>query len=156
MRAWAFLVHSGPVWYNLDSSTRAVPRHGVGKDVQDSSSPCPTVLLICILFLGVCLFLHDLSPHSTFRNRGRPHAHSVLSCVGRVFCFRSLRVSGIIDPTKVVKTALSDAASVASLMTTTEAAVVEAKEEKEDHVGGGAGGMPMGGPGGMGGMGGMY
>ncbi|PHJ26112.1 chaperonin [Cystoisospora suis] len=64
--------------------------------------------------------------------------------------------AGIIDPTKVVKTALSDAASVASLMTTTEAAVVEAKEEKEDHVGGGAGGMPMGGPGGMGGMGGMY
>ncbi|OXB71561.1 UNVERIFIED_CONTAM: hypothetical protein H355_008328 [Colinus virginianus] len=56
--------------------------------------------------------------------------------------------AGIIDPTKVVKTALSDAASVASLMTTTEAAVVEAKEEKDGENAGGAN-MPMGGMGGM-------
>ncbi|EPR63675.1 heat shock protein HSP60 [Toxoplasma gondii ME49] len=63
-----------------------------------------------------------------------------------------MMAAGIIDPTKVVKTALSDAASVASLMTTTEAAVVEAKEEKPDEPMGG--GMPMGGMGG--GMGGMY
>ncbi|PFH38224.1 heat shock protein HSP60 [Besnoitia besnoiti] len=64
-----------------------------------------------------------------------------------------MMAAGIIDPTKVVKTALSDAASVASLMTTTEAAVVEAKEEKNDEPM--SGGMPMGG--GMGGgMGGMY
>jgi len=55
---------------------------------------------------------------------------------------------GIIDPTKVVRTALIDSSGVASLMITTEAMVVELpKEEKE----GGAGGM-----GGMGGMPGMY
>lgn len=51
---------------------------------------------------------------------------------------------GIIDPTKVVKTALSDAASVASLMTTTEAAIFDA--EKKDasaasNIPGGVGGM---------------
>ena len=55
--------------------------------------------------------------------------------------------AGIIDPVKVVRTALVDAASVASLMTTTECLIVEAPKEKEDPV------MPPGG--GMGGMGGM-
>lgn len=57
---------------------------------------------------------------------------------------------GIIDPAKVVRTALVDAASVASLMTTTEAMIVEIKEDKP------AGGADMGAMGGMGGMGGMY
>ncbi|KAL8430981.1 hypothetical protein ACSSS7_005597 [Eimeria intestinalis] len=55
--------------------------------------------------------------------------------------------AGIIDPTKVVKTALSDAASVASLMATTEAAVVDAPEPRPaqgDPMGAGNG-MPMGG-----------
>ncbi len=52
---------------------------------------------------------------------------------------------GIIDPTKVVRTALQDAASIASLMITTEAMVAEKPEPKQ----------PMGAPGGMGGMGGM-
>ncbi|HWD66807.1 MAG TPA: chaperonin GroEL [Caulobacteraceae bacterium] len=56
--------------------------------------------------------------------------------------------AGIIDPTKVVRTALQDAASVAGLMITTEAAVVEAPKKA---AAGGAGGMP----GGMGGMGDM-
>merc|ERR1712084_47731 len=37
---------------------------------------------------------------------------------------------GIIDPTKVVRTALADAASVASLMTTTEAVIAEEVEQK--------------------------
>jgi chaperonin GroEL len=56
--------------------------------------------------------------------------------------------AGIIDPAKVVRTALQDAASVAGLMITTEAAIVEAPKK-----GGGAGGMPGGGmPGGMGDM----
>ncbi|KAM0941956.1 putative chaperonin Cpn60/TCP-1 family, groEL-like apical domain superfamily [Dioscorea sansibarensis] len=52
--------------------------------------------------------------------------------------------SGIVDPLKVIRTALVDAASVASLMTTTEAIVVELpKEEKEvtPAMGGGMGGM---------------
>ena len=53
---------------------------------------------------------------------------------------------GIIDPTKVVRTALVDAASVAALMTTSEAMIVEIKDDKK-------GGAPMGG---MGGMEGMY
>jgi len=56
--------------------------------------------------------------------------------------------AGIIDPTKVVRTALQDAASVASLLITTEAMIAERPEKKA------AGGMPGGG-GGMGGMGGM-
>jgi len=56
--------------------------------------------------------------------------------------------AGIIDPVKVVRTALLDAASVAGLILTTEAAIVEAP--KPDS---GAPAMPdMGGMGGMGGM----
>ena len=57
--------------------------------------------------------------------------------------FVDMFVKGIVDPTKVVRTALEDASSVASLMTTTEAMIVDAPEDKKD------------GPGGMGGMGGM-
>ncbi len=53
--------------------------------------------------------------------------------------------AGIIDPTKVVRTALENAASVAGLVLTTEAGIHEMPEDKPD--------MPM--PGGMGGMGGM-
>ena len=56
--------------------------------------------------------------------------------------------AGIIDPTKVVRTALQDAASVASLIITTEAMITDEPVEKEAH--------PMNpGMGGMGGMGGM-
>jgi chaperonin GroEL len=54
---------------------------------------------------------------------------------------------GIIDPTKVVRTALQDAASIASLLITTEAMIAEKPEPKP------AAGAGM--PGGMGGMGGM-
>jgi chaperonin GroEL len=54
--------------------------------------------------------------------------------------------AGIIDPTKVVRTALQDAASVAGLLITTEAMVAEKPEKKA---------QPMPGGGGMGGMGGM-
>jgi chaperonin GroEL len=54
---------------------------------------------------------------------------------------------GILDPTKVARTALQNAASVASLILTTEAMVAEAPK-KEEHSHGG--GMPD-----MGGMGGM-
>jgi chaperonin GroEL len=63
--------------------------------------------------------------------------------------FKDMVKAGIIDPTKVVRTALQDAASVASLIITTEAGVVERPEKKA------AGGMPGGGMGGMGGMGDM-
>jgi len=54
---------------------------------------------------------------------------------------------GILDPTKVTRTALQNAASIAGLMITTEAMVAELPK-KEEHAHGGA-------PGGMGGMGGM-
>ncbi|RYG58097.1 MAG: molecular chaperone GroEL, partial [Alphaproteobacteria bacterium] len=54
---------------------------------------------------------------------------------------------GVIDPAKVVRTALQDAASVAGILITTEAAVADAPKK------GGAGAPDMGG--GMGGMGGM-
>ena len=58
--------------------------------------------------------------------------------------------AGVIDPAKVTKTALLNAASIAGLMLTTEALVSEIKDEKEAPA-------PAGGDmGGMGGMGGMY
>ncbi|TIL82368.1 MAG: chaperonin GroEL [Mesorhizobium sp.] len=58
---------------------------------------------------------------------------------------------GIVDPVKVVRTALQDAASVAGLLVTTEAMIAEAPK-KESAGGGMPGGMPGGGMGGMGGM----
>ena len=61
-----------------------------------------------------------------------------------------LITAGIIDPAKVVRTALQDAASVAGLMITTEAAIVEAPKKASAGAGGPGGGM-----GGMGGMGDM-
>ncbi|HHG90059.1 MAG TPA: chaperonin GroEL, partial [Devosia sp.] len=57
---------------------------------------------------------------------------------------------GIIDPVKVVRTALQDASSVASLLITTEAMVAEIPKEESPAVGGAP---DMGGMGGMGGMG---
>ncbi len=54
---------------------------------------------------------------------------------------------GIVDPVKVVRTALQDAASVASLLITTEAMIAELPKDAAPQMGGGGGGM-----GGMGGM----
>ena len=62
--------------------------------------------------------------------------------------YKNLVKAGIMDPTKVVRAALQDAASVAGLLITTEAMVAE-KPKKETPM------PPPGGPGGMGGMGGM-
>ncbi|QDH17587.1 chaperonin GroEL [Swingsia samuiensis] len=59
--------------------------------------------------------------------------------------YKDLVADGIIDPTKVVRTALQDAASVGGLLITTEAMVAERPEKK----------APAGAPGGMGGMGDM-
>jgi chaperonin GroEL len=61
--------------------------------------------------------------------------------------YEDLTKAGVIDPTKVVRCALQNAASVASLLITTEAMIAE-KPKKES-------GMPPMPPGGMGGMGGM-
>src|ERR1700674_3614707 len=60
--------------------------------------------------------------------------------------YKDMVAAGIIDPTKVVRVALQDAASIAGLLITTEGMVADRPEPK------GAPGMP---PGGMGGMGGM-
>ena len=62
--------------------------------------------------------------------------------------YEDLVVAGVIDPTKVTRTALQNAASIASLLLTTEAVIVE---KKEPHAP-----APQGGGGGGGGMGGMY
>ncbi|MDB5615242.1 MAG: groL [Devosia sp.] len=61
--------------------------------------------------------------------------------------YGDLIAMGVIDPVKVVRTALQDAASVASLLITTEALIVEAPKDSAPSMGGGGGGM-----GGMGGM----
>ena len=63
--------------------------------------------------------------------------------------FENLVAAGVIDPTKVVRTALQNASSIASLLLTTEALVCDIPEEKPAAGAGGPGG-----PGG--GMGGMY
>ena len=62
--------------------------------------------------------------------------------------YENLAAAGVIDPTKVVRTALQDAASVAGLLITTEAAISEKPDDKPAM----AGGMPGGGMSGMGGM----
>ena len=60
--------------------------------------------------------------------------------------YEDLVSAGVIDPTKVVRTALQNAASIASLLLTTEAVVVERPEEEKAGIPGGGGGD----------MGGMY
>ena len=60
--------------------------------------------------------------------------------------YENLVKAGVIDPTKVVRSALQNAASIASLLLTTEALVSEIPEEKKEAP------MPGGHGGGMGGM----
>jgi chaperonin GroEL len=60
--------------------------------------------------------------------------------------YENLVQAGVIDPTKVTRTALQNAASIAGLLLTTEALIVEKKEPQAPHAGGPPGG----------GMGGMY
>jgi chaperonin GroEL len=62
--------------------------------------------------------------------------------------YENLVTAGVVDPTKVVRTALQDAASVAGLLITTEAAISDKPDDKPAM----GGGMPGGGMGGMGGM----
>ncbi|MEQ8523363.1 chaperonin GroEL [Gracilimonas sp.] len=72
----------------------------------------------------------------------------------RTEVYEDLIKSGVIDPTKVTRTALQNAASVSGLMLTTEAVISE-KPSKGDDDDNGGGGMPGGMGGGMPGMGGM-
>jgi chaperonin GroEL len=62
--------------------------------------------------------------------------------------YENLVKAGVIDPTKVVRTALQNASSIASLLLTTEALIAEIPEKKSA--------APAAGPPDMGGMGGMY
>ena len=55
--------------------------------------------------------------------------------------FEDLVAAGVIDPTKVARTALQNAASIASLMLTTEALVCEIPEKKKEPTPGGHGDM---------------
>ena len=64
----------------------------------------------------------------------------------RIDQYQNLLEAGVIDPAKVTRIALENAASIAGMFLTTETVIVEEKEDKPE--------MPMGGPG-MGGMGGM-
>lgn len=65
--------------------------------------------------------------------------------------YEDLVKAGVIDPTKVVRTALQNAASIAIMVLTTEAVVTDIPEKKDDHGHGGmGGGMGMPGMGGMG------
>jgi chaperonin GroEL len=68
----------------------------------------------------------------------------------RTDVYENLMGAGVIDPTKVSRIALENAASIAGMLLTTECVLVDEPEE-----GGGAPAMPGGMPGGMGGMGGM-
>jgi len=61
--------------------------------------------------------------------------------------FGDLIEAGILDPTKVTRLALQNAASVAGLLLTTEVMIAEAPKDEAEHS--------HGAPGGMGGMGGM-
>jgi chaperonin GroEL len=67
----------------------------------------------------------------------------------RTDVYENLVDAGVIDPTKVTRTALQNAASIAGLLLTTEAVVTEKPEKNAGGGGGGGGGMP-------GGMDGMY
>ena len=60
--------------------------------------------------------------------------------------YENLVAAGVIDPAKVVRSALQNASSIASLLLTTEALIADIPEEKKEPA------MPAGGPGGMGGM----
>ena len=82
--------------------------------------------------------------------RSRP-ARAPWASTPRPTTYEDLIKAGVIDPAKVVRAALQNAASVSGLLLTTEAMIAEKPEPKGGH--GHGGGMPdMGGMGGMGGM----
>ena len=72
------------------------------------------------------------------------HAKGAQGFNARTEQYEDLLKAGVLDPTKVVRTALQNAASVSSLLLTTEAMVADKPEPKED---GAPGGMPGGMPG---------
>ena len=100
----------------------------------------------------------DYGPQRPPESRYRAEVNAVLAGKGNYGfnaandTYGDMIEMGILDPTKVTRTALQNAASVASLMLTTECMIAEAPK---DEAAGGMGGMGGGDMGGMGGMGGM-
>ncbi len=80
------------------------------------------------------------------KNRGGNEGYNVTTRE-----YVDLLKAGVVDPTKVTRSALQNAASISGLLLTTEALITEVPEDDEP-----AGGHPGGDMGGMGGMGGMY
>jgi chaperonin GroEL len=121
----------------LDRLTPANDDQRVGIDIVRRALPMPTRQIAANAGADASIIVGKLL-ESKDTNRGYDAQRGE-------FC--DLVKAGVIDPTKVVRTALQDAASVAGLLVTTEAMVAEKPEEKKD--------MPMPPGGGMGGMGGM-
>ena len=72
----------------------------------------------------------------------REHSNPNFGFNAQTDTYEDLVVSGVIDPTKVPRTALQNAASIASLMLTTEAMVAEIPEKKSAPAGPGGHGCP--------------
>jgi chaperonin GroEL len=81
-------------------------------------------------------------------NQVRNHEQADYGFNARIEEYESFFETGIIDPTKVTRMALENAASIASMLLTTEAVITDEPEDEKEPAGGGM-------PGGMGGMGGM-
>jgi chaperonin GroEL len=83
------------------------------------------------------------------RVRNEKPGHGLNAATGE---YVDLFAAGIIDPVRVTRSALENAASIAGLLLTTEATIVEKPEEEDETAGAHAGHDHMGGMGGMGGM----
>src|SRR5271157_2947954 len=73
----------------------------------------------------------------------REHVNPNFGFNAQTDVYEDLVVAGVIDPTKVTRTALQNASSIASLMLTTEAMVAEIPEKKQPPMGGGGHGPEM-------------
>jgi len=140
-----------------------------------TNAVAPVDDMVIEIILGDYLtpFASGFNTSSAIDIYGRQHDNTVVSCVRlRLYAgsfvlssfnaatetYEDLIAAGVIDPAKVVRSALQNAASVASLLITTECAIVDKPEKPAAGAGGppGMGGMgDMGGMGGMPGMGGM-
>ena len=129
----------------VEKTVKAIKQHDqkVGAEIVLKALEAPLRQIVTNAGLEGALIVDKVKASST--NEGFDAASET---------FTDMISAGIIDPTKVVRTALENAASVAGLLLTTEAGIHDAPEEK---AAAGGGGMPGGAPdmGGMGGMGGM-
>jgi len=122
----------------------------VGVDIIRRALRVPAKAIVENSGLDGAVVVGKLLEESTKARRQNPNARLTRGMDSATGEYVDLIAAGIVDPTKVVRSALVDAASVASLMTTTEAMVVDFPQKKESSPGPQS---PMGGMGGMGGMG---